>query len=485
MMSEHNDVERNATEAAAPGAAATPENHADGTIKRGGESTAVRLSCASRYSLWLTYRDDPPHPATGTFDSLTFETDAHTIALGACQVLDDADAPQNAYRLVPMASIHDFQKLFHQSRADVLDMAARNLPLILQYRNNIDPAFRTFVGDVAYDISVYKELFDRLDAEYAGEPEPVREVIQQGLIRNTGQEFIDCLNAHVADMEHIIADYEGEQHSQHGYYLRKQLWGELLTAPFMARTNLKPRGYIGDSEMMQMCYRNTYEGDSTFGKLLHHHPVSSAAAQAVRNRRPLVARMAGEYADRMGASADNRMRLLSVACGPALELHDLLNSRERCQQVEYSLLDQDELALGEAAAALGAVEKRLQTPVKVNYIQESVRTLLATRALRESWGEFHFIYSMGLFDYLTPPVAKAVLSKLHALLLPGGEMAIGNFHVTNPTRRYMDYWLDWPLYYRTEADFLALTEDFDDATAWIEYDETGVQMLLRIRKATP
>lgn len=479
-MNQHSEVQRNAKESAAP----VPRQHtASGTLKRGADAIPVDVRCASRYSLWVTYGDAPPQFTTGTFDSLTFDTDSHTVALGSCRVLPDVDAPDDHYRLVPMASIHDFEKLFGQSRADVLDLAARNLPLILQYRNNIDPDFRHFVGDVAYDISVYKELFDRLDGEYAGEPEPVREVIQDGLIQNTGQDFLRCLNGHVEEMERIVADFHGEQHSRHGYYLRKQLWGELLTAPFMARTNLKPRGYIGDSEMMQMCYRNTYEGESTFGKLMHHHPVSSAAAQAVRNRRPLVAKMAGDYADRMGASSNNRMRLLSVACGPALELHDLLDSRERCAQVEYSLLDQDALALKEAAAALSAVEERLRTPIVVNYIQESVRTLLATRALRERWGEFHFIYSMGLFDYLTPPVAKAVLGKLHALLLPGGEMAIGNFHVTNPTRRYMDYWLDWPLYYRTEEEFLALAEDFDDSAAWIDYDETGVQMLLRIRKA--
>ncbi len=89
---------------------------------------------------------------------------------------------------------------------------------------------------------------------------------------------------------------------------------------------------------------------------------------------------------------------------------------------------------------------------------------------------------MGLFDYLTPPVASAVLRKLYALLLPGGEMAIGNFHESNPNRYYMDYWLDWPIIYRTEESFIALAEGLKGAQTWVEFDDTGVQMMLRIRK---
>ena len=72
------------------------------------------------------------------------------------------------------------------------------------------------------------------------------------------------------------------------------------------------------------------------------------------------------------------------------------------------------------------------------------------------WGDFHFIYSMGLFDYFTAPVATSVLEKLYGVLKPGGEIAIGNFHTQNPTRMFMEYWLDWVLYYRTEEELLAL-----------------------------
>ena len=75
------------------------------------------------------------------------------------------------------------------------------------------------------------------------------------------------------------------------------------------------------------------------------------------------------------------------------------------------------------------LETDLSIKLNVNYLNESVRTMLTTKQIAEKWGKFHFIYSMGLFDYLTPPAARVVIQKLFQLLEPGGEMIIGNFHV--------------------------------------------------------
>ena len=97
-------------------------------------------------------------------------------------------------------------------------------------------------------------------------------------------------------------------------------------------------------------------------------------------------------------------------------------------------------------------------------------------------GHFHFIYSMGLFDYLAAPVAKAVLKNLYPLLLPGGKMVIGNFHEKNPSQYYMEYWCDWVLYQRTEEEFEALLKDNIAANVSILFEKTGSQMFLNIKK---
>ena len=40
-----------------------------------------------------------------------------------------------------------------------------NLPLIFGYKNSIDPAFRNFVSDLTYDLNVYINVLDQMDAD--------------------------------------------------------------------------------------------------------------------------------------------------------------------------------------------------------------------------------------------------------------------------------------------------------------------------------
>ena len=89
---------------------------------------------------------------------------------------------------------------------------------------------------------------------------------------------------------------------------------------------------------------------------------------------------------------------------------------------------------------------------------------------------------MGLFDFLTPPAARVVLSKLFQLLTPGGEMIIGNFHVSNPSIIYMEYWLDWVLYCRTEEEFKRLLSSEPTAQSSVFFENTGSQMFLHVKK---
>jgi extracellular factor (EF) 3-hydroxypalmitic acid methyl ester biosynthesis protein len=174
--------------------------------------------------------------------------------------------------------------------------------------------------------------------------------------------------------------------------------------------------------------------------------------------------------------------VLSVACGPCAELGDMMADPERAARCELTLLDQDPEALGEAQAAADAASVRIGQRVNVRLIHESVRTMLRTPDLRAAWGEFDFVYTMGLFDYLQPPVARVVLHKLYELLGPGGELTVGNFHVLNPTRMYMEYWMDWVLVYRHENEMLELTAGLPGAESAIEFEDTKSQMFLRVRR---
>lgn len=444
----------------------------------------VRAAPSSRFSLWLDFDEFGPGDVAGEYPSFELATGDRTLTMGPCRVLREAGPGGKArYRLVPMGSMYDFDKLATTGRVATLESASVNLQLILSYKERIDPDFASYVSDLTYDLSAYRALFDELDEETSSEPPQVRELLSLGVLRGLGEEFLEYLDMMYGRLVDIVSRLPEGQVQHHGYYFRRQLWSSILSAPIMARTNLKPRGYIGDSEMMRMIYFNDYRGDSTFGSILHRHAVGQPAAQAVRNRRVELANLVRDFVERRTKSAGrDQVSILSVACGPAMELNEILRTPEDCARIHYSLLDQDKSALQEAATGVEHIEKRLGTSVSVRYLQESVRTLLVNRALEEHWGNFDFIYSMGLFDYLTRPVAAAVLRKLYALLLPGGEMIIGNFSKTNPTLPYMSFWMDWAIIHRSDEEMMELAEGLPGAKAAIRKDETGIQLLLHVLK---
>jgi len=191
--------------------------------------------------------------------------------------------------------------------------------------------------------------------------------------------------------------------------------------PFHGSNKLETRGYSGDSEMMRMIYANEYAGDSTFAKILNKHPLDHPGSKLFGTDGHSFQKCSPKSKNRCRNHADGRCRVLSVACGPAFELKDLLSSPEDFDIFHFTLLDQDKYALFEAAVLVDQIEKTLDRKIGVNYLNESVRTMLATRNLEGQWvGSILSI--QWTFRLPHPPVAAAVLRKLYELLSPGGEM---------------------------------------------------------------
>jgi len=67
-------------------------------------------------------------------------------------------------------------------------------------------------------------------------------------------------------------------------------------------------------------------------------------------------------------------------------------------------------------------------------------------------------------------------------LKPGGDMLIGNFHVSNPSRTYMEYWNDWVIYYRTGEEFVDLLRGVSSMETSISFEDTECQMFLHVKK---
>ncbi len=262
-------------------------------------------------------------------------------------------------------------------------------------------------------------------------------------------------------------------------FFREQLKQLIDLSSFAHRSVTKPLGYSGDFEMMNIIYRNEYVGDSLFGKCLHAYWLSHPEAKAVRNRSRY---LHGILLRVIREGAGVPLKIGSIACGPSREVQMLIESSNEqgldLSNCELHLLDQDENALKHAHEELSEIVKRTNSPVKLNFIHKAIKNVI-TRGLQES--DFDLIYSAGLFDYFSDPVAQLAAKALFKRLKPGGRLIVGNFNLTTPNQFTMRLALDWSLIYRSVDDLKRLFGDLADGFS-IEQEPEGVNLFCVIRK---
>ncbi len=463
-----------------------------GSVEAVNAAVLLKVEQARPHSLVVRFDQREQLPRHGSrFERLTLQCAGRRATLGPCrfeageatgpEFIEPPAPPGSDGRLVFLEQVYDFTQLFQHGRITELSQRVRQLPLVWGRKATIQAAFRDFTSQLLYDFQVYRGLFDGLDRSLEHEPPEVRTSVHEVAIGAEYRNFSAFFDRQLTQLETTVKDFSRQDHERHGFYFRKQLWDLILSSEFMARTNLKPRGYAGDSVMMRMIYEREFRGRSLFAKFMHRHPLDAVAASAVRGRRKLVASTVRQAQQRC-ASAGVPTRVLSVACGPSSELKDIVQTKEDLSQLELMLLDQDQLALDDARDTIMELEQRLRARLDATLVRGSVRTLIGGTDLSRRWGQFDVIYAMGLFDYLTPPVARAVLGKLYELLAPGGTLLLGNFHVSNPSRVYMEYWMDWVIYHRDELEFFELASELEDAEVALTWEETGSQMFLQVKK---
>lgn len=260
-------------------------------------------------------------------------------------------------------------------------------------------------------------------------------------------------------------------------FLRQKLNHLIYQAPFAERVYTKPLGYAGDYEMMNLIYKRENVGKSLFARCLQRYYINEPAAQAVRNRADyLIGVITQELAQ---AAADRPFRMLSVACGPAMEWQRLLPQLGGLdKQVVVDLLDQDEQALLSTQNRLRHLRSQHPAPVNFQFIHKAIKNIIVRGA---AYKEYDLIYSAGLFDYLSDPVAFMAAQQLFKSVRAGGKLVIGNFNVGNPTQVVMDYALDWELIYRSEQDLLELFKNVGGQLT-VEREPLGINLFCVISK---
>lgn len=240
--------------------------------------------------------------------------------------------------------------------------------------------------------------------------------------------------------------------------------------PITYRSFSKPRGYAGDAGLLDYLYRHTsaderLKGASPVGRAISEYMLSCPSAESVRWRRKLLANLIDETSARVPAA-----EILSVASGHLREARD-------SRAVQNNLIKRL-VAFDQDGECLNAI-KAEQDSTAIQCIRGSVKELILGKL---ELGEFDFIYSAGLYDYLNDTAARLLSEVLFKMLKRDGRLLIANFLPNNKECGYMEAFMDWELLYRTKAQLEHVTEPLSDYLSKLYFDDHRYVIYIEFRK---
>lgn len=255
---------------------------------------------------------------------------------------------------------------------------------------------------------------------------------------------------------------------------------ELRAGAIWDRSYTKPLGYPGDFEVMNQVYDWERKGVNVYQMLMHR--LGLEVAECIKTRMEVVrANIATVVQDKGQARA---AKILSLGSGPAREIELFLaGSSLKSRRVEFTLIDQETAALKYAVEKTYPHVLNAQSQARVQGLNMSFTDILRGTGALSSLPPQDLIYSVGLIDYLVDRRGAALVKRLYETLVPGGLLIIGNMNETGLSNLWpMEFVTDWSLYYRSDAQMLAWTQDLAPAQAWTETERTDRVRLLFVRK---
>ncbi len=273
-------------------------------------------------------------------------------------------------------------------------------------------------------------------------------------------------------------------------YARRELLPLVYDCPIHSRAYDKPLGYAGDYRLMLLLATDQLEGNGIFGRFLHHATQNYTLGRAVRSRE-----LCMREAARTALAEGRPVRIAALACGPAIELQNLIRDLDALDHpVELVLIDQDEQTMQYCHEALSrailAKPGPLASRIRLNCLHLSVLQILKPqgdderRFLATNLEGVDLIYSAGLYDYLPDAIARRLTRRLYSLLGPGGRLFIGNLIESPDSTWMMEFVSSWHLEYRDATSMSGLARALQPTPASLDlvYDETGHCVFLDARR---
>ncbi len=351
----------------------------------------------------------------------------------------------------------------------------------------LDPEFVNLTSRLHYVFAGFQEKLTKEEESINKESEELIPILRETLRDLAYDALRDELSRYYDHLSKVTSRFaDSKLHYIHKEFFQKRLHPFLLKSKLFNRAFEKPLGYAGDYEMMNIIYRNDFEGDDVFSQIMNKIDCDGSGARAVRNRRSYLYDKIMKTMEKGMYTGEGALKIMSVACGPAMEVYDVLVSlkgKRLSREVEFIGIDQDRNAINDASSRINPLCKG-RSDFKVKLLEDNIKRLIVGKEVNnEMYKGINLIYSAGLFDYLSERASMRLVNRLYNFLAPDGLLIIGNFGSYNPQRFIMEYGAEWYLFHRSEEDLKALASGVpEDASMEVEREPEGVNLFLNIRK---
>ena len=338
--------------------------------------------------------------------------------------------------------------------------------------------FSLFLADARQELSVVEK---NLSSQVTHGSED--SVARKAMIGVLHEQFVSVFLRYCRELDASLRMATTQEWQALKEFSLRHLDAYLMEAPVLNRARFKPLGYPGDFEVMKYIYYKHFEGESLFARAIHLASVMTPVSLAVRNRKEVIKQRLRESV--LSWTGARPIRIVSVGCGPALDVYEMLEELEESPcDMEIVLFDQDKLALTHAFNSVNRlVSARWQNRVRVTYLHDSIRRLLKDPAIFGQGATFDTIVCSGLYDYLQLRTAVTLTRNMYQNLSAGGWLYVGNMTPVNTSRWIMEHHLDWNLIYRTPAEMADLSRlAAPDAEIEILEEATGINPFASLRR---
>ena len=351
----------------------------------------------------------------------------------------------------------------------------------------VSPEFKVIIADLQTFLTDLRLWLDQVELGLRAAPASQRRDHEQKISGELAPSILPLLTNFFEKFENVLRDTEPELLSAHQNFARRQLHPLLLCSPFLHRCFMKPLGYAGDYEMVNMMMREPLEGASLYAKIINLWFVKQPPAEAHRNR---IARLVRQLQDTTAraAHAGRKAKILNIGCGPAHEVQQFLRESHLADRAHFTLIDFNEETLAHCQSVVNEAKSKGGRNTQFTFVKKSVQQIVRESARRDAPDvneQFDLVYCAGLFDYLSDAFCQQLTDIFYSWLAPGGKLVTTNVDDYNPRRLTMDHIMEWHLFYRRSADLLALKPDAapEDLCA-VKADATGVNLYFEAQKPT-